>query len=218
MYFASRMQAGRMLAANLVDKYRYENCAVVAINDGGVIIGAQIAIQLHCVLTFLNSAQINLPMENKAVAGITGEGMLAFNPAYAKGELDEMLSENRNYIEQEKLNQMHNLNRLEIGAGTIDKRLLKGHNIILVSDGLKSAFEIDLAFEFLKPINIEKLIIAVPFATVQAVDRMHVLGDELVCLNVLEDYENNDHYYTEHDVPTHEKILRTIETVVLKWK
>jgi predicted phosphoribosyltransferase len=197
MYFASRVQAGRMLAAKLVDKYRYENCAVVAL---------------------LNSAQIHLPLEPKAIAGITGEGSIAYNPQYAKGELDEMLSENRNYFEAEKLLQMHKLNQLVSGRGTIDKRLLKGHNIILVSDGLKSPFEIDLAYEFLKPVNIEKLIFAVPFAAIHAVDRMHVLGNELYCLNVLEDFDNNDHYYEIQDVPSHEKVLKAIETIVLNWK
>src|SRR5947209_1089742 len=53
MYFASRLQAGRMLAERLVPKYRYENCAVMALNDGGVVLGAEIAKQLHCILTLL---------------------------------------------------------------------------------------------------------------------------------------------------------------------
>ena len=68
MYLASRVQAGRMLAAQLAKKYRYENCAVVALDDGGVMVGAQIATQLHCVLTLLMSAEIKLPQEPMAVA------------------------------------------------------------------------------------------------------------------------------------------------------
>lgn len=71
MYFASRMQAGRMLASQLAPKYRYENCAVIALNDGGVMVGAQIASQLHCILMMLLSSEINLPMEPDAIAGIT---------------------------------------------------------------------------------------------------------------------------------------------------
>lgn len=207
-----------MLAAKLIDKYRYENCAVVAIDDGGVVVGSQLAIQLHCVLTLLSIAEIKLPAEPKPVAGITEGGALAYNTQYAAGELDDLLSENRNYIEQEKFWQIHKLNRLVAGKGTIDKNLLKGHNVILVSEGLKTPFEVDLAFEFLKPINIEKLIFAVPFASVKAVDRMHVLGDELLCLNVLEDFESVEHYYDKQDVPSHEKILETIEKIVLNWK
>ena len=53
MYFESRAQAGQLLAVQLLERYRYENCAVVALSDGGVLVGEQIAAQLHCILTML---------------------------------------------------------------------------------------------------------------------------------------------------------------------
>ena len=43
MYFESREEAGQRLAAKLADQYRYENCAVVALSDGAVLVGEQIA-------------------------------------------------------------------------------------------------------------------------------------------------------------------------------
>lgn len=207
-----------MLASQLVEKYRYENCAVIALNDGGVMVGAQIAVRLHSVLTLLMSAEINLPREPDAIAGITAAGTVAYNRQYSQGEIDELVGENYGYIEQEKLTRMHDMNRLLGAGGTIGKELLKGHNVILVADGLKTGFPVDLAAEFLKPIAIEKMIIATPFASVQAVDRMHVLADDLYCLNVIEDYIDTDHYYDKHDVPDHDTILATIEQIVLNWK
>jgi putative phosphoribosyl transferase len=218
MYFASRLQAGRMLAVKLAQKYRYENCAIVALDDGGVIVGAQIAIELHCVLTLLNSKGIFLPMEPEAIAGITDSGVVAYNSAYSTGEMDEILSENRGFVEQEKLRAMHELNRLVGDTGTVDKKLLKGQNVILVSEGFKTAFEIDLAYEFLKPVAMDKIIFATPLASVPAVDRMHILGDEIYCLDVIENYHDNDHYYDNKDVPSHEKIIKVIERVVLNWR
>ncbi|HSX28959.1 MAG TPA: hypothetical protein VLE73_00200, partial [Candidatus Saccharimonadales bacterium] len=125
MYFASRMQAGRMLASQLVKKYRYENCAVIALNDGGVMVGAQIAMQLHCVLMMLMSKEILLPREPEAIAGITAEGNFAYNEAYSPGEIDEFVGEYRNYIEQEKFTKMHEMNQL-LGSGGMTRRdLLK---------------------------------------------------------------------------------------------
>lgn len=218
MYLASRVQAGRMLAAQLVKKYRYENCAVMALDDGGAMVGAQIAAQLHCVLTLLMSAQIKLPQEPVAVAGITSSGTLSYNPAYSEGEISELAGENFGYIEQQKLVQMHDLNSLVGSSGTIDKRLLRGHNVIVVTDGVKDGFLIDLAYEFLKPIKLEKLIFAVPLSSVDAVDRMHVLADELYCLDVIPEYRDTDHYYEKHDVPDHDTVLKTIEQIILKWK
>ena len=218
MYFASRLQAGRMLANQLAKRYRYENCAVMALGDGGVMVSSQIATRLHCVLTLMESAEINLPREPDAVAGITAGGTLAYNKQYSQGELDELISENYGYLEQEKLTRMHDMNHLLGSGGTIDRNLLRGHNVIIVSDGLKTGFPVDLAAEFLKPIDTEKLIVAVPFASVQAVDRMHVLADDLYCLNVIEDYMDTDHYYDKHDVPDHEVVLETIAQIILKWK
>jgi predicted phosphoribosyltransferase len=37
MYFENREQAGQQLAVELLEKYRYENCAVVALSDGAVL-------------------------------------------------------------------------------------------------------------------------------------------------------------------------------------
>src|SRR5579875_2420808 len=119
MYLASRLQAGRMLSARLLPKYRYENCAVVALDDGGVVVGAQIAQQLHCVLTLLMTAEIYLPQEPVAIAGITSSGEMAYNDSYSPSEIEEFISEDRGYIEQEKLRHMHELNQLVGSNGTI---------------------------------------------------------------------------------------------------
>lgn len=207
-----------MLAGQLTKKYRYENCAIMALDDGGVMVGAQIATQLHCVITMLMSAQIKLPQEPVAIAGITSSGTVSYNKSMPEGELNELTGENFGYIEQQKLVKMHDLNRLVGSGGTVDKRLLRGHNVIVVTDGAKDGFAIDLAYEFLKPINIEKLIFAVPFASVEAVDRMHVLADDLYCLDVVADYRDTPHYYDTQDVPDHDTVLKTIEHIILNWK
>jgi len=90
--------------------------------------------------------------------------------------------------------------------------------VIVVTDGAKTGFSIDLAYEFLKPIKIEKLIFAVPLSSVEAVDRMHVLADDLYCLDVIEEYRDTEHYYDKQDVPDHKTVLETIEHIILNWK
>ena len=218
MYFASRTQAGQMLANQLVAKYRYENCAVVALDDGGVVVGAQIAASLHCVLSLLLNEKITLPRELEAIAGISQDGSVTFNSSYSPGELDELIGEYYQYIEQEKLSRLSNLNHLLGKGNTVDKRLLAGRNIILVSDGLGSGFAIDMAVQFLKPVPIEKVIVATPLASIQAVDRMHILADELYVLSAIENFMGSDHYYDQNDVPPHDKIVAIIERIMLNWK
>jgi predicted phosphoribosyltransferase len=218
MYFASRMQAGRMLASQLVKKYRYEDCAVVAVNDGGVIVGAQIAAQLHSVLMLLAFEEVNLPREIEAIGAIAQDGSFTYNQAYSTGERDELMQEYFGFVEQEKLHRIEDLQHLIGAGGILRKDLLKGRNIILVSDGFKSGFALDTAYQYLKPVAIEKVIVATPLASVPAVDRMHVLADDIYCLSVIENYMDTDHYYDKQDIPEHEKIIETIEKIILNWK
>lgn len=218
MYFASRLQAGRMLGAQLSTKYRYENCAVVALNDGGVMVGAQIASELHCVLMLLVSSEITIPQEPDSLAGMTSNSSLVYNKHYSQPQIDEFSREYFGYIEQEKRNKLHDMNALLGDGGLIDKSLLKGHNIIIVSDGLKSGFPLDLAVDFLKPISTDKLIVATPLASVDAVDSMHITADEIYCLNVVESLDDVDHYYDKNDVPDHNTVVKVIKQIITTWK
>jgi putative phosphoribosyl transferase len=218
MYFASRLQAGRMLASQISRKYGGQDCAVVALSDGGVVVGAQIALQLHAVVMLLLADQIELPREIIALAGITQDGSFSYNQAFSIGEIDEMVSEYRGLIEQQKLEKLHEMNRSLGRGGLIRQDLLEHRHVILVSDGLSSGFAIDLAIQFLKPVPVKSLVVATPFASVQAVDRMHILADDIFCMNVLEDYISTNHYYDAQDVPGHDVILDTVERVIRDWK
>lgn len=216
MYFKDRNQAGQQLAAKLA-KYRYENTAVVALSDGGVIIGAEIAKALHCVLTMLLTEEIKLPGEANAVAVVNQDGGFTYNNMFSAGQIEGFASEYHTFLEQEKEKKFHAINRLLGDGGLIRKDLLYGRNVILVSDGLQNGLSLDAAMDFLKPIRIERLIVATPLASVTAVDRMHLIADEIVCLNVAENLMNIGHYYENNTMPSHEDLVKTIETIVLNW-
>lgn len=218
MYFASRTAAGKTLADQIAKRYQGESCAVVALSDGGVMVGAQIAVELKALLSMLLVQPIELPREGTPIGGIAEDGSFAYNGLYSPGEIEELVEEYRGYIEQEKENRLSEMHRLLGGKGLIRKELLENKIVILASDGLSSGFSLDVAMEFLKPVKYKKLVIATPLASVRAVDRMHVLGDDIYCLNVLEDFMVVDHYYDTKDVPSHEVIIKTIESVMQHWK
>jgi len=218
MYFKSRVEAGQKLAAMVSQKYKGQNNAVVGLSDGGVMVGAQIALKLGCVLTMLLSDTIELPREDTAIAGISQDGAVSYNQAYSPGQIEDFVGEYHSFIEQEKLEKIHEMHRLVGRGGLIRKDLLREHNVILVTDGLSNGFSLDIAAEFLKPIHVKKLIVATPLASVQAVDRMHILADDIYCLSVIEDYINTDHYYDTQDVPPHDLVVKTIEQEIAHWK
>lgn len=218
MYFKNRTEAGKKLADKLEPKYRYENCVVIALSDGGVVVGSYIAARLHCALTMLLTAPINLPRESEAVGVIDQEGVFTYNNMFSAGDLEEMQGEYRGLIEQEKLQKLRDMTELLGENGLIKRDLLRGRNIILVSDGLNSGFSLDAAANYLKPVAIERTIVATPIATVPAVDRMHVLADEIYCLSVIDNFINVNHYYDKNDIPDHDTIIKTLQQIVLHWK
>lgn len=218
MYFRSRVEAGQQLAKQIAQKYKGTDCSVVALNDGGVMVGAQIALELKCVLMLLLTETITLPREDAALAGITQDGSFSYNQKYSQGEIDEFVSEYYNYLEQEKMNKLQEMHHLTGRGSLLRKNLLRDRVVILVTDGLKDGFSLDIAMQFLKPIHTKRVIIATPLASVPAVDRMHILTDEIVCLSVLEDYISTDHYYEVQDIPSHDKVVKTVEQIVSHWK
>lgn len=216
MYFKSRAEAGKKLAEQIVPKYKGQPCAVVGLSDGGIMVGAQIALQLQSVLNLLLTESIEIPREG-AVAGIAQGGAFTYNQSYSPGEIEEFISEFYHTIEQQKREKMHEMDRKAGRHPLIRKELLKDKNIFLVSDGLVDGFSLDIAMEFLKPIDYKRLIIATPLASVPAVDRMHVLADEIFCLSVIENYMDTDHYYDIQDIPPHELVIKTVHDILKGW-
>lgn len=217
-YFPSRQTAGDLLAKELAPKYRFEDTAIIALGDGAVVVAAQIAMKIHCVLSMLLTSSIRLPNEPDVLAEINQQGHVTYNNMYTAGQLEELQTEYFHYIEEQRQQQIFDMNRLLGAGGILEDRLIRNRNIIIVSDGLNNGLSLDAAADYLKMIHIKRLVVATPFATVKAVDRMHILADEIVCFNVLEELISIDHYYDDNTIPSHETIIKTLEDIILHWQ
>ncbi len=218
LYFESRAQAGQILAAELLQRYRYENCAVVALNDGAVLVGEQIAAALHCILTLLLAEDIPVPGEDQSFGGVSQDGEFTYSSELSEGERDEYTEEFHGYLEEKKLEAFQRINRLVGDGGLIDHDMLRDRVVILVSDGIDSTTILDVAREFLKPIRIQKLIVAAPVASVSVVDTLHMVADELHVLDVKENYMGVNHYYDSNDIPSHDETIAKINQIILNWR
>jgi len=218
MYFESRTDAGIKLAAELTEQYRYENCTVVALSDGAVLVGEQIAASLHAVLTMLLVEDIEVPGENMSFGGVSQNGSFTYNGMFSAGEIDEYTSEFHGYLEEQKRESFQKINRLLGDGGLINNDMLRDHVVILVADGLNSGAALDVAVDFLKPIRIKRLVVAAPVASIQAFDRLHMLADELHILDVKQNYLSTEHYFNQNDIPSHEETIAKINKIVLNWR
>ena len=218
MYFESRAAAGDELTKQLIEKYRYEDCAVLALTDGAVLVAEPIATALHSVLTMLLIEPIEIPGEGINIGGLNQSGRFTYNGMLSAGEIEGFRQEYFGYFEEKKREGMMRINRLLGDGGLVNKDLLKGRHIILVSDGFHDAASLDVAMDFLKPVNIQKLIVATPTATVAAVDRLHIAVDEMYILDVKDNFMGVDHYFDDNKVPSHEDTVKKINDIILNWQ
>ncbi len=217
-YFESRQSAGELLADEL-EKYKSENCAVVSLSEGGIIVGIEIAKKLHSSLFLLVTEDVKLPgEEHKPVATVSSSGSFTYNNEYSTGELEAINNDYHTVIEQQRMLAFQRLNRVGENESKIPKALLKNHVVIFVSDGLRNGLSLDVAADFIKPIKVKKIITAVPVASVPAVDRMHLLSDEIQCLSVVGDYMGTNHYYKYNEAPQHEDIIKAMKDITLNWR
>lgn len=218
MYFKDRSTAGRLLAEQLYDRYRYENCAVVALSDGAVLVAEQIAGWLHCALTMLIAEDIEIPGESLSLGAVSQEGDFTYNSMFTSGEIQGYVSEYHGYLEEQKRQKFQRINRLLGDGGVIDRDMLRDQVVILVSDGLNNDSSLDVAIDFMKPIRIQRLVIASPTASLGTIDKIHMLADELHILDVKENFMGVNHYYEHNEIPSHEETIARINQMILNWR
>lgn len=208
MYFVDRPSAGRLLADRL-SHHAKERCAVLALSRGGVLVGAQIAMRLHCHLMLLSSENIVLPGEHEAIATLTTNSF-GYSSGLSESEVDYINSEFHGVIDTQRLEKQHLLNRLVTSETKITPNDLRDKVVIAVSDGFTDPLVLDVLEDFIKPIRVKRLVLAVPLTNVKALDKMHLLADELVVLDVREDIISIDHHYEKNTIPDYDGLVKII--------
>lgn len=215
-YFKNRTEAGQKLAKEL-SHCRSEQCAIVSLTEGGVLVGAEIAKSIHSSLFLLMTENVKLPGENDPVAVMSSAGTFTYNDMFSAGQLEELQADYHPIIDQQRMKTFQKLNRLVGKDGEIDKNLLKRHVVVLVADGLGTGLSLAVAADFMKSIEVKKIIVATPIASVKAVDKMHTLTDEIFCLGVTDNYMGTEHYYEDNNLPAHKTVVEIMKNIVLKW-
>ncbi len=206
-----------MLADKLM-KYRYENTAIVALGDGAVQVGIQVAAELHAVISMMLTLPVDLPGENLTYGMVTQEGGLVANTELLNSQIEDYYSEYHGHIDEQKRMQTSRLNKLVGLGGILQPDILRGRNVILLSDGFFNTRDIDVAIDLTKPIKVERLIIASPVASLAVVDRAHVIADEVCFLSVTPNFIATNHYYDVNDTPTHEEVIQMLDNYMLRWR
>lgn len=178
--FEDRSHAGTILAEKLKD-YAGTNAVIFAIPAGGVPVAAVLARRLHAPLDVLVVRKIHIPWNREVGFGaLSWDGTIMFNePLLALLELTREEIERCIAAEREEIER-----RLKLFRGDTPFPNITGKTVIVVDDGIASGFTMLVALASLRSKSPKELVVAVPTASVSALQTIGPEADTIVCLNI----------------------------------
>jgi len=217
LYYQSRSQAGIELAKKL-EKYKCESTTVLALSKGGVLVGVEIAKALHSSIAMLLTKDVYLP-DGRTIVGVINEvGGYVYNNYFSACEMEEFESEYRGYLEQAKRQALHEIHVALGKGGILSPQYFRNHTIIVVVDASFNGMAFDMAYDYLKKIHYKKLVMVSPIASIKAIDKMHIIADEIICLSVTDDIFDADHYFVDNKMPEQNEITDILNNTILDWQ
>jgi putative phosphoribosyl transferase len=174
--FESRYDAGRQLAEKLA-AYRKEPVIVLAIPNGGIPVGLQVALALNADLDLVISRKIPIPLQPEGGFGaVADDGTTILNQPVLKGinlsekQINYQVSKVRNDIQQRSL----------LYRGSKPLSIVKERIAIITDDGLASGYTMMAAIESVRRRQPKQIIAAVPAASAAAVKNVEKTADRVV--------------------------------------
>ena len=174
--FHDRVDAANQLVEKLIWLLKKEQIAsssivVLSIPRGGVVIGDIIADKLNAKLDVVVSRKIGAPIDPEVAIG----AVLPDGSYFLNDDIMQTLNVPQNYIDAQVNVQLREIERRLMsfrGDKEYDNEL-KGKTVVLVDDGIATGATMLSAAQWLKTKqNCEELIIAVPVAPRDTVDRL----------------------------------------------
>jgi predicted phosphoribosyltransferase len=202
MVFASREDAGRQLGRRLKEQGA-EVDLVLGLPRGGVVVAAEVARALKVPLDVLIVRKVGHPMHREFAVGALAEhdvvvldqAVIGTNPII-RAELSEV-------IEEEKQRLRSYQDRFH-GAEAHD---LAEKAVVLVDDGLATGATTEAAVLSARKQHARRIIVAAPVASLNAVERLSRVADDIVVLFVDPDFDAVGRYYDSFSQTTDEEVL-----------
>lgn len=202
MLFKNRIQAGNQLAKKLFAYKNKRDVVILGIPRGGVEVAFAVAKSLHVQLSIVVTKKIGHP----------------FNPELAIGAVSP-----DNYITDEDYKDKEGyakkaIKQLNAEIITRYKKYTKGKLpqlenkiVIIVDDGLATGYTMLAAIKYVKSKNPKKVIVAVPVAAQDSYEKVKLLADEVVCLNVPIFFSAVGSFYQQFEQLEDEEVKRYLE-------
>jgi predicted phosphoribosyltransferase len=177
--YADRADAGRALANALAHLRAAPDAIVLGLPRGGVPVAYEVARALGLPLDVLVVRKLGLPQQPELAMGAIASG----GAVVVNDEVVRYLGSRREAFEAVRAREQVELERRERDyRGARPPLELAGRTAILVDDGLATGATMEAAVRALRSLGARRVVVAVPVASQEAVERIEALADEVVCL------------------------------------
>lgn len=178
--FTNREDAGQQLASKLL-RFRDEHPLVLAIPRGGVPVGCEVAKALGAPLDLVLVRKIGAPSQPELAVGAVVDGEHA--ETVLNRDLVEALGLSDDFIKQETARQLEEIERRRRAyLGSRPRHRIGGRTAIVVDDGIATGATVRAALVGVRRGAPKRLVLAVPVAPPETVERLRTDVDEIVCL------------------------------------
>lgn len=208
MIFRDRVEAGQKLAEALGKYKGQENAIVLFLPRGGVTLAVEVARALSLPMDLVVPRKIGVPMNPEyAIGAITEDGKGIFN----EGVISKL------GIEQKQLNEIvarekkEAARRLRIYRGDRPPLDLADKTVILIDDGIATGLTMQAAIKSVRAKGAAKIIVAVPVAARDSLEKIKQEVDEVICLDTPRFFGAVGAFYEEFGQVEDEEVVRRMK-------
>lgn len=200
-----RLHAGRLLAEKLTPLVKNEDCLVLAIPRGGVIVGAEIARILGFPLDVIISKKITPPdYPEYAIGAVTYDGVLYYGHDWERYSTDPRFDEEINKKKAEVKRQIEAY-RGHTNYDFDDK------TVILVDDGIATGATVCAILEWLSQKKVKDVIMAIPVIPFVTHEVLKRFGIQIVALEIPLEFSAVAQFYRKFEQVPDQIVLNILQ-------
>lgn len=216
MTFRDRSDAGRRLA-NALSAYKGRNAVVLALPRGGVPVAAEVADALNAPLDLILVRKIGVPSQPELAMGAVVDGPA---PIVVRNqeviELSGTTAEEFDAVCAEELAEIERRRKLYLGERT--RAPIAGQVVIVVDDGIATGATTRAALQATRNRKPKELVLAVPVAPPDTIERLRGEVDALICLEMPELFGAIGYFYRDFRQVGDEEVVETLKRFPVKGK
>jgi predicted phosphoribosyltransferase len=200
--FLNRIDAGQQLAKKLKE-YQHEQGVILAVPRGGVAVAYEVAKELEWPMDLILIKKLGHPKHKEYAIGAVS---LSDRIVIPHADVSDEYIESETKQVRERLMEMRQ--KFMGNKPLVD---VKGKTAIVVDDGIATGNTIYAAVELLRKQNPRKIIVASPVAPQSTVSKLMMEADELIVLDIPEEFIGVGRFYEDFTQVTDEEVIHDLQ-------